>query len=138
MAAFVYDAEKMNELAGKFDLIIDTSPANSDVGPFVGMLKFNGTYCRVGIPPANDMDFKFAYIPLIFTQKKITGSIVTGTRRMDRMLDLCATELKSYTNDSEERKAKIVQFENVNEIIMDDLLNGRNTTSKSWRYGFEW
>ena len=40
--------DKMNELAGKFDLIIDTSPANAGVGPFVNMLKFNGTYCRVG------------------------------------------------------------------------------------------
>ena len=61
------DPGKMKELAGKFDVIIDTCPANSDLAPFMDMLKFNGTYCRVGIPPGTDMDFKFAYIPLIFT-----------------------------------------------------------------------
>ena len=42
------DADAMAALAGKFDVIIDTSPQNSDVAAFMGMLKFNGTYCRVG------------------------------------------------------------------------------------------
>jgi len=59
------NAEATQELAGKFDVIIDTSPANSDVGAFMGLLKFNGTYVRVGIPSAEDMDFKFAYVPLV-------------------------------------------------------------------------
>ena len=129
------NADKMSELAGKFDLIIDTSPKNADVAAFMGMLKFNGTYCRVGIPEANDMDFKFAYIPLIFTQKKIAGSIVTGTRRMHRMLDMCCTELKTYANDSEEWNSKIVKFDSINEI-MDSLQNGKNTNN--YRYVFTW
>lgn len=59
------NSDAMAELAGKFDVIIDTSPANADVGDFLTMLKFNGTYVRVGIPLASDMDFKFSYIPLI-------------------------------------------------------------------------
>ena len=133
--ACLASADKMNALAGKFDLIIDTSPKNSDVGAFMGMLKFDGTYCRVGIPEANDMDFKFAYIPLIFTQKKIAGSIVTGTRRMNRMLQMVNDELKAYANDSAEWNAKIVKFDQVNEV-MDDLANGRNTNN--WRYVFTW
>ena len=120
---------------GKFDLIIDTSPKNADVGPFMGMLKFNGTYCRVGIPAANDMDFKYSYIPLIFTQKKIAGSIVTGTRRMARMLQMTTDELKNYANDPESWNTKVVKFDQVNEV-MDDLLNGRNTNN--WRYVLTW
>ena len=99
------------------------------------MLKFNGTYCRVGIPQASDMDFKFSYIPLIFTQKKIAGSIVTGTRRMKRMLDMMTDELKTYEHDPEEWNCKTVSFDQVNEV-MDDLANGRNTTN--WRYVLKW
>ena len=32
---------------------------------FILQLKFNGTYVRVGIPSASDMDFNHSYIPLI-------------------------------------------------------------------------
>lgn len=60
--ACLSDPDQMNnDLAGKFDLIIDTSPANADVAPFMSMLKFNGTYCRVGTPVGTDQDFKFQY-----------------------------------------------------------------------------
>lgn len=129
------DAEAMNELAGKFDVIVDTCPKNADVGPFLGMLKFNGTYVRVGIPSASDMDFNYSYIPLIFTQKKIAGSIVTGTRRMKRMLQMTTDELEKYGGDGEEWNAKVVPFDSVNEV-MDDLENGRNTSN--WRYVLTW
>ena len=129
------NAALTEKLAGKFDLIIDTCPKNADINPFMSMLKFNGTYCRVGIPPADDMEFKHSYIPLIFTQRKIAGSIVTGTRRMARMLQMTKDEINTYANDSEEWNAKIVKFDQVNEI-MDDLQQGRNTNS--WRYVFTW
>lgn len=133
--ACLADADKMNELAGKFDLIIDTSPANADVAPFMTMLKFNGTYCRVGIPLATDMDFKYSYIPLIFTQKKIAGSIVTGTRRMKRMLQLCLDQLGNYARDPEDWQAKVVPFEEVNQV-MEELKEGKNT--KNYRYVLKW
>ena len=129
------NADKMKELAGKFDVIIDTSPANEDVAPFMEMLAFNGTYCRVGIPPVTDMEFKFSYIPLIFTQKKIAGSIVTGTRRMKQMLQLTLDDIEHYGNDPEEWKAEVVPFEMVNKII-DDLKEGRN--KNNYRYVLEW
>lgn len=129
------DAEKMAELAGKFDLIIDTSPANADVGPYMTMLKFNGTYCRVGIPLANDMQFTFEYIPLIFTQKKIAGSIVTGTRRMKRMLQLTSDQLGTYGKDPEEWQAKVVPFDDVNKV-MTELKEGKN--QNNYRYVLKW
>ncbi len=44
-------------------------------------------------------------------------------------------ELKTYANDSEEWKSKIVPFNEVNEV-MDDLANGRNTDN--WRYVLTW
>lgn len=129
------DKSKMAELAGKFDIIIDTCSHNSDVSNFMDMLKFNGTYCRVGIPPANDSSFTYGYIPLIFTQKKIAGSVVTGTRRMKRMLQMINDEIKTYANDSDEWNAKIVKFDQINQV-MDDLKNGRNVNN--WRYVFAW
>ena len=89
----------------------------------------------LGIPTASDMEFTFSYIPLIFTEKKIAGSIVTGTRRMSRMLQMTKDELKTYANDSSEWNAKIVKFDQINEV-MDDLLHGRNTNN--WRYVFTW
>lgn len=81
------------------------------------------------------MDFKYAYIPLIFTQKKIAGSIVTGTGRMKKMLQLMTDDLEDYATDPESWNAKVVDFDEVNDV-MDDLLNGRNTNN--WRYVFTW
>jgi len=129
------DAEKMKALSGKFDVIIDASSANADVGPYIEMLKLGGTYCRVGIPPANDSEFKYVYGPLINTQKKIAGSIVTGSRRMKRMLELIVKELDTYTKDPDDSIAKKVPFDEVN-AIMDDLKNGRN--ANNYRYVLEW
>jgi uncharacterized zinc-type alcohol dehydrogenase-like protein len=134
-SACLGNPEKMKEMAGKFDLIIDTSPANSDVAPFMDMLKFDGTYCRVGIPPANDHDFKFSFIPLIFTQKKIAGSIVTGTKRMNLMLQLTAENMDTLGKDPDDWATKIVPFDQVNDV-MEDLVSGKNTTN--WRYILQW
>lgn len=64
-ACLISCPEEIIKYSGQFDLIIDTSPKNADVGPFIDMLRFNGTYCCVGIP-----QFYFAYIPLIFTPKR--------------------------------------------------------------------
>jgi D-arabinose 1-dehydrogenase-like Zn-dependent alcohol dehydrogenase len=110
------DEGKMAALAGKFDVIIDTSPVNADVGPYMGMLKINGTYCRIGIPVASDMTFTFDYIPLIFTQKKIAGSIVTGTQCMKHMLEVTASNLEAF-HDPSEWHTETVSFDKVNEVM---------------------
>jgi len=95
----------------------------------------NGTYCRVGLPRCNDMDFKYAFGPLIFMQKKIAGSIVTGTRRMKRMLELTANEVDTYAKDPEDWKAKKVPFDQVNKVMVE-LKKGHQTDT--WRYILEW
>lgn len=115
------NADKMKELSGSFDVIIDTSPANADIGPYMDMLKFNGTYCRVGVPLANDHEFKFNYISLIFTQKKIAGSVVTGTRRMKHMLDLTLNDIETYENNPDDWTTKTVKFDKINEVKFDKI-----------------
>jgi len=126
---------KMKELAGKFDLIIDTTPANADVGPYLDMLKFDGVYCRVGVPPATDQNFTYAYIPLIFQEKKIAGTVVTGTSRMRRMFDLVSSQLEKFTADPDDWKIKTVPFDEINQV-MKDLAEGKNTAN--YRYVLEW
>lgn len=127
--------EEMAKLAGKFDVIIDTNPTNPDIGPYMGMLKFNGTFCKVGIPAANDMDFKYAWIPTIFTQKKIAGSIVTGTTRMARMLELAENELDVFGKDNDNWHTETVKFDEINEV-MDKLKNEKNP--HTYRYMLTW
>jgi D-arabinose 1-dehydrogenase-like Zn-dependent alcohol dehydrogenase len=128
------DKDKMAALAGQFDVIIDTSPANAELGPYMGMLKISGTYCRVGIPVASDMTFTFGFIPLIFTQKKIAGSIVTGTQRVKHMLELTANNLEAF-HDPSEWHTETVSFDKVNEV-MDQLAQGKN--DKTYRYLLKW
>lgn len=66
-------AEQMKQSAGQFDLLIDTTPVNTEVGQWLDLLRFGGTYCRVGLPKNDNSEFKYNFIPLIFEAKKIVG-----------------------------------------------------------------
>lgn len=128
------DKEKMKELAGKFDVILDTNPANADVGDYMNMLKFNGTYCRMGVPPAGNDSFTYNYIPLIFTARKIAGSVVTGTHRMKLMFDLASNNPERFAEDPNDWQVEVVPYDKINEC-MENLLNGKN---KGYRYVLKW
>jgi D-arabinose 1-dehydrogenase-like Zn-dependent alcohol dehydrogenase len=127
--------EKMKELAGRFDVIIDASPVNVDVGLYLVMLKFNGVYCRVGIPEKTNQNFNYNFIPLICTQKKIAGSVVTGTYRMKRMFELVSGQPGKFLADPDFWKIKKVPFDQLNQV-MKELLDGKNT--ENYRYVLEW
>jgi uncharacterized zinc-type alcohol dehydrogenase-like protein len=93
------DEAEMAKYVGKFDLLIDCTPVNTDLGPWMELLKYDGCYCRVGIPSAtNNTEFKYDFIPLIFQQKKIVGSIVTGTARMKLLLELASANPDVFKN----------------------------------------
>ena len=127
--------DKMKELSGKFDVIIDTCPVNTGISNHMDMLKFNGTYCRVGIPETGNQSFSYEFIPLIFSEKKIAGSIVTGMKRMRDMLELVATNIETLGADPNDWGTKTVPFTQINET-MDELQHGKNKTN--WRYILEW
>ena len=57
------------------------------------MLKIDCTYCRVGVPAGKDSTFTYNYIPLVFTEKKIAGSIVVE--------DDCTFHLTDWEFDGE-------------------------------------
>lgn len=127
------DADAMVKAKGKVDVLLETSPANSSITKYMQCLKINGTYVRVGIPPAKDNQFEFEYIPLIFMQQRICGSVVTGSRRMKEMMQLVSENLDKML-DSEVWKAETVKMSEIN-VMMDKLINRKN---KGYRYVLEW
>lgn len=130
------DENDLKACAGQFDVIIDTSPANSQpVSKYLDLLKFDGIYCRVGLPPAANQSFSYNFLPLIFTQKKIAGSIVTGNARMDSMLQLVSNNLDYMLSDNPDmNKIDKVPFDQVNEA-MTSLIN---RTNKGYRFVLYW
>jgi D-arabinose 1-dehydrogenase-like Zn-dependent alcohol dehydrogenase len=127
------DPVAVESIKGKLDVIIDTCPMNGPVSPFLDLVKFDGIYCRVGIPMATDMSFSYDYIPLIFTQKKVVGSIVTGTARLAEMLELVMRNM-DFMKDSPDWKIEHIPMDKVNDA-MDAL---QNRTNKGYRIVLTW
>ena len=99
-------------------------------------MKFDGTYCRVGVPPAADQSFSYNWMPLIFGQRKIAGSIVTGTERMRLMFQMVADNWESsrHLQDAEGWTVQVIPFSGVN-----DASEKLKTQSHSgYRYILEW
>ncbi len=109
------DPEALKAHAGELDVIIDTCPVAQDIAPYMATLALGGTYCKVGIPPAS---FHYDFIPLIFTQKKIAGSVVSGSRRTQEMLALAS-------HHGVHCDVEVMEFDQINEA-MARLLRGDN------------
>lgn len=129
----VKDKSAMAEISGKLDFILETSPANGDLAPYMGCLKINGTYVRVGIPTANDQKFSYNYIPLIFQNQRIVGSVVTGSKRMADMFELIGKNIDKVM-DGDIWKTQHMKMEQVNEA-MEMLKNRKN---KGYRIVLNW
>jgi uncharacterized zinc-type alcohol dehydrogenase-like protein len=115
--------------AGKFDVIIDTCPAKTDLDALLGSLKFGGTYVKVGIPNAGeDQTVSTGFIPLIFTGKKIAGSIVSGSANTNSMLRLAASQKIACD-------VKVVPFSELTNT-MDALSKGE--LGGHFRYVLKW
>jgi uncharacterized zinc-type alcohol dehydrogenase-like protein len=75
------------ELAGRFDLIINTVSAGIDIGRFLGLLKTDGSLVNVGAPPE---PLPVPVFPLIMQRRSFAGSAIGGIRETQEMLDFCA------------------------------------------------
>eukprot|EP00013_Stygamoeba_regulata_P007712 CAMPEP_0177643346 /NCGR_PEP_ID=MMETSP0447-20121125/8107_1 /TAXON_ID=0 /ORGANISM="Stygamoeba regulata, Strain BSH-02190019" /LENGTH=359 /DNA_ID=CAMNT_0019145637 /DNA_START=57 /DNA_END=1136 /DNA_ORIENTATION=- len=128
---FVYTADpaQLAALTGGLGVIIDTRPVSGekveDLSWLMALLCQGGNYCRVGIPAGTT--FTYGWIPLIFTGKSISGSIVSGSAHTHKMLDVASAH--SVLPDVEVRP-----FSQVNEC-MQELLEGGNT---HFRYVLKW
>ncbi len=81
------DPQTFEDLAGSFDLIINTVSANLPMGDYLSLLGLNGTLVNVGAPPEPLSVPAFALIPM---RRSWAGSMIGGIAQTQEMLDFCA------------------------------------------------
>lgn len=81
------DPETFEDLAGSFDLIVNTVSARIDVDAYLSLLALDGSLVNVGAPaeplPVN-------VFSLLGNRRSFAGSMIGGIRETQEMLDFCA------------------------------------------------
>jgi alcohol dehydrogenase (NADP+) len=108
------DDDAMAKQANRFDLIVDTVAAAHDLGPYINMLKRDGTLCLVGVPEVPHPAFHPAQI--IMRRKNVAGSVIGGIKETQEMLDFCAEH--RIVSDIE-----LIPIQRINESY-ERMLNG--------------
>ena len=75
------------ELAGRFDLIVNTVSAGIDIGRFLALLKTDGALVNVGAPPE---PLPVPALALISQRRTFAGSAIGSISETQEMLDFCA------------------------------------------------
>ncbi|MBX7442303.1 MULTISPECIES: NAD(P)-dependent alcohol dehydrogenase [unclassified Arthrobacter] len=81
------DENTFAELAGHFDLIINTVSASIDISSYLQLLKLDGALVNVGAPAEPLPVNAFA---LIGGRRSFAGSMIGGIRETQEMLNFCA------------------------------------------------
>jgi uncharacterized zinc-type alcohol dehydrogenase-like protein len=81
------DPATFTELAGTFDLIVNTVSAPIDVNAYLGLLALDGVLVSVGAPPEPMSVNAFS---LIGARRSFAGSMIGGIALTQEMLDFCA------------------------------------------------
>lgn len=81
------DPETFKELAGSFDLIVNTVSAKIDISAYLSLLALDGTLVNVGAP-ADPLSVNV--FSLIGHRRSFAGSAIGGIRETQEMLDFCA------------------------------------------------
>jgi alcohol dehydrogenase (NADP+) len=81
------DETTFEDLAGTFDLIVNTVSAKIDVNAYLSLLAVGGALVNVGAPPEPLAVNAFA---LIGGRRSFAGSLIGGIRETQEMLDFCA------------------------------------------------
>ncbi|MFC6064824.1 NAD(P)-dependent alcohol dehydrogenase [Streptomyces ochraceiscleroticus] len=82
------DPATFEELAGRFDLIINTVSANLDVDAYLSLLRAHGTLVQVGAPEDR---LGLSPFSVIGGSRAVAGSMIGGIPETQEMLDFCAT-----------------------------------------------
>lgn len=82
-----HDPKVFKDLAGSFDLIINTISADVDMGNYFGLLKLDGALVVVGLPEKPLMIHPF---PLVMMRRSYAGSLIGSIKETQEMLDFCA------------------------------------------------
>jgi uncharacterized zinc-type alcohol dehydrogenase-like protein len=83
------DPNTFTDLAGSFDLIINTVSANLDLNAYMGLLAVDGTLVQVGMPTDA---MEVAAAPVVSKRRSISGSMIGGIAETQEMLDFCAEQ----------------------------------------------
>ncbi len=81
------DPDTFTQLAGRFDLIINTVSANLDMAAYLGLLALDGTLVELGAP---EKPLVVPFFPLGAMRRSLTGSMIGGIPETQDMLDFCA------------------------------------------------
>jgi alcohol dehydrogenase (NADP+) len=81
------DPDTFTELAGRFDLILNTVSASIDLDAYLGLLALDGTLVNVGAPPE---PLSVNMFSLIGARRSVAGSAIGGIALTQEMLDFCA------------------------------------------------
>jgi uncharacterized zinc-type alcohol dehydrogenase-like protein len=81
------DDATFDELAGHFDLIINTVSAELDIGRFLALLRTDGALVNVGAPPS---PLPVPVFALLLQRRTFAGSAIGSIRETQEMLDFCA------------------------------------------------
>ncbi|MDI3196050.1 NAD(P)-dependent alcohol dehydrogenase [Pseudarthrobacter sp. AL07] len=81
------DETTFEDLAGSFDLIINTVSASIDISAYLQLLTLDGALVNVGAPAEPLPVNAFA---LIMARRSFAGSMIGGIRETQEMLDFCA------------------------------------------------
>lgn len=81
------DENTFTDLAGSFDLIINTVGAKIDISSYLQLLSLDGALVNLGAPaeplPVN-------LFSLIMGRRSFAGSMIGGIREIQEMLEFCA------------------------------------------------
>jgi len=81
------DPATFEQLAGRFDLIINTVSAGLDLDAYLGLLTVDGTLVNVGAPA---QPLSLNVFSLITARRSFAGSMIGGIALTQEMLDFCA------------------------------------------------
>jgi uncharacterized zinc-type alcohol dehydrogenase-like protein len=81
------DPATFTELAGRFDLVLNTVSAAVDVNAYLSLLAVDGALVNVGAPAE---PFRVDAMSLIGGRRTFAGSMIGGIAETQEMLDFCA------------------------------------------------
>ncbi len=81
------DPTTFEQLAGRFDLIVNTVSAAIDANSYLRLLAVDGALVNVGAPPA---PYSVDPMSLIYGRHTLAGSMIGGIAETQEMLDFCA------------------------------------------------
>jgi uncharacterized zinc-type alcohol dehydrogenase-like protein len=81
------DPATFEQLASRFDLIVNTVSARIDLDAYLGLLAVDGTLVNVGAPPE---PLSVNVFSLIGGRRSFAGSMIGGIALTQEMLDFCA------------------------------------------------